>query len=151
MDKHISAEQLNISEAVSMLVAKDANMLQFQVFKDEEKKDPMFAAFFILGEDGEAKEAIEEMTKLKEKWEQKKPFPVIKREGGMDVSYLIVQSDTEGNYDMTRSVPTVQDFMRSVKQYGIKKLLDSQKIVKRIEVPLRVPCLEKGDEDGGDP
>ena len=136
-------EDLSISEAAGILTAGESNMLQFHVFKDDDQKKPIFAAFFILGEKGEAKEAIKEMTKLKDKWDSKARVPKVVSDGHMEVSYILQQIDTEGVYDASRKCDTATEFLQVMRQYGIKKIDDNHRIVKRVEVPIGIPSLKK--------
>jgi hypothetical protein len=138
-----SKEKLTIFEAVGILAASGSNMLQFQVFKDKEQRRPVFAAFFVLGEKGEPKEAIKEMTRLKKVWEEKNRIPSVIDKGSMEVTYVLQQIDTEGSYDISRKCDTSAEFLQLMRQCGIKKLDDNQRIVKRIEVPVDVSSLKK--------
>jgi len=136
-------EQLTISDAVSILSERGSTMLQFHVFGDNEKKKPIFAAFFILGGNSEAKEAITEMDKLKRKWDKKRSIPSVLVNGALELSYVMQQKDTEGVYDVSRKCKTPSEFINAMRQYGVKNLGKHCRIVKRIEIPISISHFNK--------
>ncbi len=145
--KRITEERFTISEAIKMLTECGSNAIQFQVFEDKEKKKPTFAAFFVMGENGEPKEAVDYMTLLNNKWKKYNHLPKISAEGGTETSYVIQQIDTEGVYDITRPCKTVNGLMNLVRQDSIEKLGRKQRVIKRIEIPLIESCVGVDNED----
>ena len=140
-----NVEQLTISKAVSVMSLNNSKMLQIHVFGDKKKTKACFAAFFILGEDGEPAEAIEKMKLLKEKWDEESAINKIELKGEMEISYLMQQIDTNGAHDITRPCKSVLEFIKSLKQYGINKLGKGQRLVKRFDIPLYIDSIRGGD------
>lgn len=146
------SEEMTISKAVSLLVEHNSKILQFHVFEDELKVKPVFVAFFILGENNEPKEAIDEMTRLRDKWSNDENFPKISIEGEMETSYTVQQIDMEGPYDITRKCKNLDELYRVSKQCGMRTLSDNQRIIKRIDIPLNLSLGEideSFDRDSG--
>ena len=137
----INVEEVTIPTSVSFLTKNRTNVLQFHVFKDKKKTDPVFVAFFIIGEEGEPQEAINQITKLSNGWKKTNKMPKVDVEVEMDTSYLVQQFDTEGVHDFTRPCKSAKEFIQMMNQLGIKKLLKGQRVIKRIEIPLDVGKL----------
>jgi len=140
-----NVEQLTISKAVSVMSQNNSKMLQIHVFGDKRKRKACFAAFFIIGENGEPAEAIEKMKLLKDQWDEKDATNKIELKGEMEISYLMQQIDTNGVHDITRPCKSLLEFIKSMKQYGISKLGKGQRLVKRFEVPLRIDSIRGMD------
>jgi len=138
----MSEESMNVSTAVTLLTEHKSNMLQFHVFEDETKKKPVFAAFFILGDNNEPKQAIDEMMKLRKEWSLRSNIPKIEIEGGMETSYIVQQIDTEGPYNITRKCKSLDELYMVAKQCGMHTLSNSQRIIKRIDIPLNLSLGE---------
>jgi hypothetical protein len=145
----ISGENMTVSKAVTLLTENKSNMLQFHVFADDKKTKPVFAAFFILGEDGEPQEAIDTMTGLKTRWSLSSAKPKIEIEGVMETSYLIQQLDLEGPYAITRDCESLEELYMVAKQCGIGKLMGNQRIIKRIDIPLNLSIGEVDEDNPG--
>ena len=64
-----------------------------------------------------------------------------------ELSYVLQQIDTEGSYDITRPCNNAKDFVRLMRQHGVTRILPNQRIIKRIEIPINVPCFEVDDEN----
>jgi len=139
--KKINEDDINISTAISLLAENDSKLLQLHSFSDIEKKNPVFVAFFILGNEGEPAEAIKEIDKLKLKWNNINTIEIL---GDIKSSYIIQQLDLEGPYNITKECGSLEELCSTAKQCGIRNLALNQRIIKRIDIPLGL-TVESGD------
>jgi len=132
---------LNVETAVNLMTSENSKMLQVHVFEDKEKKKSIFSAFFILGENGEPEQATKVMNLLKRKFINSANPIEVESIGDVEISFLVQHVDNNGAIDLTRPCKTPSEFIGTLKQYGISKLVKGQRLVKRFDFPVSIKSL----------